>query len=97
MTKRNQIALIYILALISTILSIIYLKQRDNEIREFKLVEIKQRSGKLRYYKIKDGTMENIDKVTLEELSKKYDVVVEVKEWLVLNMMKEKEIIHFYL
>ena len=80
MTKRNQIALIYILALVLTILSIIYLKQRDNEIREFKLVEIKQRSGKLRYYKIKDGTMENIDKVTLEDLSKKYDVVVEVKE-----------------
>ena len=81
MTKRNKIALIYILALISTILSIIYLKQRDNEIREFKLVEIKQKSGKLRYYKVKDGTMENIDKVTLEDLSKKYDVVVEVKEW----------------
>ena len=80
MTKRNKIALIYILALISTILSIIYLKQRDNEIREFKLVEIKQKSGKLRYYKVKDGTMENIDKVTLEDLSKKYDVVVEVKE-----------------
>ena len=81
MTKRNKIALIYILALISTILSIIYLKQRDNEIKEFKLVEIKQASKKLRYFKVEDGKIINIDKVTLEELSKKYDVVVEVKEW----------------
>ena len=81
MTKRNKIALIYILILMLTILSLRYLERVKNENSEFKLVEIKQKSGKLRYYKIKDGTMENIDKVTLEELSKKYDIVVEVKEW----------------
>ena len=80
MTKRNKIALIYILALISTILSIIYLKQRDNEIKEFKLIAIKQRSGKIRYFKEINGNMTNIDKITLESLMKKYDIVVEVKE-----------------
>ena len=81
MTKRNKIALIYILILMLTILSLRYLELVKTENSEFKLVEIKQKSGKLRYYKIKDGTMDNIDKVTLEELSKKYDIVVEVKEW----------------
>ena len=81
MTKRNKIALIYILILLLTILSLRYLERVKTENIEFKLVEIKQKSGKLRYYKVKDGTMENIDKVTLEYLSKKYDVVVEVKEW----------------
>ena len=80
MTKRNKIALIYILALVLTILSIIYLKQRDNEIREFKLIAIKQRSGKIRYFKEINGNMTNIDKITLESLMKKYDIVVEVKE-----------------
>lgn len=67
----------YTLALLLALISVYIVKHDKKEIEEFRLISIKQKSGKVRYYKQVGTDRINIDKVTLESLMSRYNVVLE--------------------
>lgn len=78
--KSNKLilkAIGYFVVLIITLVAIKITKVDKQEIEEFKLIAIRQKSGKIRYYKKVGKTMINIDKLTLEDLMNRYDIVLE--------------------
>ena len=52
---------------------------KEEKKEEYRLLAVKQGSGKVRYYKQMYDEKIQIDKITLDELINKYDVVLQVE------------------
>lgn len=70
----------YTLALFLALISIYIVKSDKKEIEEFRLIAIKQKSGKVKYFKQVGTDRINIDKITLDDLMSRYNVVLEEVE-----------------
>lgn len=55
-----------------------YITNHMQDKEKYKITAITQSSGRVRYFKEVDSEQVNIDKLELEDLMKRYDIVVEV-------------------
>lgn len=77
-SKVRYVMIVLITMLVGSIVAYNILVKKEEELKVQKVVAIHQGSKKVKYYKVNEkGDMINIDKVTLESLMKRYDLILE--------------------
>ena len=76
-SKKPFILTVFYLLLVVLLMILVKLTRVNEEKESMRLIAIKQGSKKVKYYKEVNGELINIDKVTLEKLMNKYNVVLE--------------------
>lgn len=56
-----------------------YISNKIQEREKYKITAVKQASGRMRFFKEVDDEKVNIDKLELEDLMKRYDIIVEIE------------------
>ena len=76
-SNKPFILTVFYLLLLVLLIALISLSRISEEKENMRLIAIKQGSKKVKYFKEVDGELINIDKVTLEKLMNKYNLVLE--------------------
>lgn len=77
-SKVRYVMIVLITMLVGSIVAYNILVKKEEELKVQKVIAVHQGSKKVKYYKVNEkGDMINIDKVTLESLMKRYDLILE--------------------